>query len=96
MRKIKFRAWAVASKEMFLPDEDNGWEILDGKLEPLPNTVLMQYTGLKADGVEIYEGDILQHPETGTIMAGRFIVKWIASSCAFRAWYGEIEGDSML
>lgn len=60
MREIKFRAWAVASKEMFYPDVEDGWELNSGELIPLPNTVLMQYTGLKdKNGKEIWEGDII-------------------------------------
>ena len=59
MREIKFRAWAHGSKAMFKPSIEDGWDLLQGSLYPLPNTTLMQYTGLKdKNGTEIYEGDI--------------------------------------
>ncbi len=58
MRELKFRAWDIASKKMFYPDTEDGWGIDNGRLHLLPNTILMQYTGLKdKNGVEIYEGD---------------------------------------
>ena len=61
MRQIKFRAWAHSSKVMFNPDSDNGWELINGELHPLPNTALMQFTGLQdKNGVDIYECDVLQ------------------------------------
>jgi hypothetical protein len=64
MRKIKFRAYAHASKVMFYPDSEDGWELVGGKLSPLPNTTIMQYTGLKdKNGTEIYEGDIVKDSE---------------------------------
>ena len=61
MRQIKLRAWAHSSKVMFNPNSDNGWELIDGELRPLPNTSLMQFTGLQdKNGVDIYEGDIVR------------------------------------
>ena len=59
MREIKFRAWHTINKVMYnhkrIPvllknvADDNVWKY-------------MQYTGLKdRDGLEIYEGDVLQH-----------------------------------
>jgi len=60
MREIKFRAWAHASKIMFYPDTDNGWELSEGILAVLPNTTLMQYTDIKdKNGKDMYEGDII-------------------------------------
>ena len=60
-REIKFRAFAYTSKKMFYPDTDDGWEIKKGKLYELPNTILMQSTGLlDKNGKEIYRGDIVK------------------------------------
>jgi hypothetical protein len=57
-REIKFRAYAYASNKMFYPNSEGGWDLINGELNALPNTFLMQYTGLKdKNGVEIYEGD---------------------------------------
>ena len=64
-REIKFRVWAVASKKMFLPSNEEGWEIITGEIYPKPNTILMQYTGLKdKNGKEIYDGDIIKLENT--------------------------------
>lgn len=59
-REIKFRAWSNASKIMFEPDGEDGWDLHNGDMIEKPNTVLMQFTGLlDKSGKEIYEADIL-------------------------------------
>ena len=63
-REIKFRAWHKIEKAMFFVGDDYGTATgLDCAhyLNSGQPVVLMQYTGLKdKNGVEIYEGDILE------------------------------------
>lgn len=84
MRKIKFRAWdgnkmVRAHTLEFL---DNGVNV--NAHIGVPISYLMQYTGLKdCDGVEIYEGDIIQMSHRHT---GAYEVVWFQSDlgCGWR------------
>lgn len=77
MREIKFRAWDKKHNQMVLWEDikrtntlgafvnNNNRDISDG--------ILMQYTGLKdIDGIEIYEGDIVQIVEYEARYDGKF------------------------
>lgn len=69
MREIKFRAWLKETKEM-IPVYDISWNKdminTEGPWRFFDEVVLMQYTGLKdKNGVEIYEGDIVNCREYG-------------------------------
>lgn len=72
MRKIKFRVWDNTKQQMVEDKKAFVEEMFDKSLSEWNEIVLMQYTGFDdVDGVEIYEGDIIEHS-----IAKVFEVKW--------------------
>lgn len=94
-RPILFRAWAIASRQMFYPDTGDGWDIANGALNPLPNTILEQFTGLYdkkrtkefPDGQPVYEGDVLRSFHFMKGKQKQYLYHVVVWSDKFSCWY---------
>jgi len=95
-REIKFRAWDKATNSMV----KDSWKLFLNGTVSIADTWatgdvhLMQYTGLKdQNGVEIYEGDIIQDPDHGP--ASNCIIKY-EEGAFFAGAIDSIDGDDGL
>jgi hypothetical protein len=88
MREIKFRAFGKSGKMHYwsLNDCQSGWVAPDEKISDL-----MQWTGLKFNDVDVYEGDLIQINRSLYIIL--YEVIWDSSKGQFSLIHARREGD---
>ena len=102
-RELKFRAWDVVDKVMkdsftlcnLIGGYDCGYRVdkdlpfIDEEDENNPDTIIMQYTGLKdKDGREVYEGDVVRYKD-------RYVDGFRDAEVAFDECGWRLDGDLM-
>ncbi len=98
MREIKFRGWHIQAKEMFSAEEMAADELtmlptgkfinvsgVSPKLSQILNEMIpLQFTGVKdCLGVDVYEGDILDHSE------GLCKVVYVPPVSLYEVWFSD-------
>ncbi len=82
MRPIKFRAWNLATKQLFVPHS-----IENPIPQPLgehTGTIYQQFTGLHdKNGKAIYEGDVVKREWSDGSLKQQFEVFWSESKCGW-------------
>jgi len=85
MRELKFRAWVDNGEghRLMIYDRGNVVEFFDATV----GCEIMQYTGLIVDGVEVYEGDLMERKNAsgGTHVCE---VRWDSIEAGFRLFKG--------
>lgn len=98
MREIKFRGWDGRSifdvSQITFPG-GGMWEVQNGRgvsIKAQPHITLMQYTGLKdKNGVEIYEGDIIEN----VVYGGKYIIRWGNKDSEYAGFTGGLNGKEI-